>query len=103
MKTLNLNTLFLIIATIVVLGGGYWYFFSGNVTQPPLSTGTAGASSGAKAQFETLIGQLEPITFDLTVLHDPRFDALVDLATLVTPEPSGRTDPFAPVPGVKSK
>ncbi|MDO8408107.1 MAG: hypothetical protein Q7S95_02630 [bacterium] len=102
MKTPNLNTLFLIIATVVLLGGLYWYFFSGGGTEPPLSAGIA-TQNVAQAQFETLIGQLEPITFDLTVLSDPRFDALVDLATPVTPESSGRTDPFAPVPGVSSK
>ena len=102
MKKPNLNTLFLIIATTVLLGGLYWYFFSGDETGPPLSVGVVGPT-GAQARFETLIGQLEPITFDLTVLSDPRFDALVDLSTPVTPESSGRTDPFAPVPGVSSK
>ncbi|MDP2593877.1 MAG: hypothetical protein Q8P36_00850 [bacterium] len=102
MKKPNLNTLFLIIATIILLGGLYWYFFSGDGTEPPLSMGVAG-STGVQAQFETLIGQLEPIAFDLTVLSDPRFNALVDLSTPVTPELSGRTDPFAPVPGVSNK
>lgn len=102
MTKLNLNTLFLIIATVAVLGGGYWYFFTGGGTQPSLSSEVT-VQGGARAQFEVLIGQLEPITFDLAVLSDSRFKALVDLATPVTLEPVGRTDPFAPVPGVVSK
>ena len=101
MKKPNLNTLFLIIAAVVVLVGLYWFFFTGTTQEPPLYAGAV--QDKAQAQFETLIGQLEPITFDLSVLSDPRFKALVDLATPVTPEPVGRTDPFAPVPGVSVK
>ncbi len=101
MKKPNINSLFLIIAAIVVLGGLYWYFFSGPAEQPTLSSGVV--QDRAQVQFETLIGQLEPITFNSAVLSDARFTALVDLATPVTPEPAGRLDPFAPIPGVSVK
>ena len=48
-------------------------------------------------QFQTLVGELQPITFDTAVFSDPRFNALVDISTPVTPQPPGRLDPFAPV------
>ncbi|HEY4522846.1 MAG TPA: hypothetical protein VJK73_00530 [Candidatus Paceibacterota bacterium] len=102
MTTPSSNTTILIIASLVVAGGAYWYFFTGS----PASEGsfTAGSSqSAAQAQFETLIGQLGPISFDLTILSDPRFNALVDLTMPITPEPTGRKDPFAPIPGVSKK
>lgn len=102
MKKPNANTLFLIIASLVVAGGIYWYFFTGSPAEEgSLSTGSS--QSQAQAQFETLIGELGPISFDLTILSDPRFNALVDLATPITPEPLGRKDPFAPIPGVVKK
>jgi len=101
MKKINSNTLFLIIATVLVIGGLYWYFFTGTTVEQSLSAGAV--PNRAQAQFETLIGQLEPITFDLTILSDPRFAVLVDLSTPVDPEPAGRTDPFAPIPGVSAQ
>lgn len=102
MKLPNSNTIFLIIASLVVAGGAYWYFFTGSpASDAPLSEGSA--QSAAQIQFETLIGELGPITFDLTILSDPRFNALVDLTTPIEPEPIGRKDPFAPIPGVSSQ
>lgn len=93
------NTIFLVVATLIVAGGIYWYFFTGS-PQAPITA--VGPSNAAQAQFETLIGELGPITFDLTILSDPRFAALVDLTTPISPEPVGRRDPFAPVPGVST-
>ena len=94
MKKINSNTIFLLVATLVVAGGLYWYFFSGR-------GGEGGAlTAGSPTQFEILIGQLGPITFDLTILSDPRFLGLTDLSTPVEPEVIGRKDPFAPITGV---
>jgi len=97
----SLNTVFLIIATLVVGGGLYWFFFMGGDPSAPLSANVV--QNRAQAQFETLTGQLDPISFDLTIFSDPRFNALVDLATPVMPEPVGHADPFAPIPGVSAK
>lgn len=100
MKLPKGNTLFLIIATVVVAGGLYWYFFTGGSAASSLPLTTSSAPSSAQVRFETLTSELGPITFNLAILTDPRFTALVDLTTPVTPEPTGRTDPFAPVPGI---
>ena len=93
------NTTFLIIATLIVAAGAYWYFFTGTGNQPPLST--SAPTNQAQLQFETLAGEL-PISFDTSIFSDARFNALVDITTPVSPESVGRLDPLAPIAGVNS-
>ncbi|MHB8660524.1 MAG: hypothetical protein ACYC75_01085 [Minisyncoccota bacterium] len=93
------NTIIIIVVTLLTAAGAYWYFFTGTGNQPPLSTDNT-TTSQAQLQFETLVGQLQPITFDTSIFSDARFNALVDITTPVSPEPIGRVDPLAPIPGV---
>jgi hypothetical protein len=97
---LNSNTTLIIVAALVVAGGAYWFFFTGTGNQTPLAASQG--QSAAQAQFQSLVGELAPIKFDTSLFADPRFESLVDLATPVAPEPLGRSDPFAPIPGVPS-
>lgn len=101
MKT-SANTLMIAAAALIVAAGAYWYFFTGNSNSPAL-TQVGGGGSAAQAQFQTLVGELSPITFDTSIFSDPRFNALTDLATPVSPEPVGRTDPFATLSGISAK
>lgn len=94
----NSTTALIILATLVVGAGAYWYFFTGTGNQPPLTSGAS--KNEAEMHFQALASELQPITFDTGIFSDARFNALVDLTTQVSPEPSGRTDPFAPIPGV---
>lgn len=89
------TTVLLIIAAIVVAGGAYW-FFTGGSEEPPLS---AGIQNEAQTRFKLLVSQLQPISFDTDIFSDPNFMALVDLATPIAPETSGRVDPFASLNG----
>lgn len=93
------NTTFLIIATLIVAAGAYWYFFTRTGNQPPISTDAP--TNQARLQFETLVGEL-PISFDTSIFLDARFNALVDITTPVSPETIGRLDPLAPIAGVSS-
>ncbi len=93
------NTTTIIILTLVIAAGAYWYFFTGSGNQPPL-TSSAPTDNTAQTQFQSLVTELTPISFNTAIFSDPRFTSLIDLATPVSPEPSGRLDPFAPVPGV---
>lgn len=104
MKKPSGNTLFLIIASLVVAGGIYWYFFTGGSSPSSLDLPltTSSTQSAAQVRFETLTTQLGPIAFNLSILTDPRFLALVDLTTPITEEPIGRKDPFAPVSGLSN-
>lgn len=87
------NTL-IILGALVAAAGAYWFFFTGTGNQVPLAA--MATSTPAQTQFQALASELEPITFDTSIFTDPRFTALVDIATAITPEPAGRTDPFAP-------
>ena len=93
---LTSNATLAVIAVLVVAAGAYWYFFTGTGEQPPLSN--AAPTNQAQIQFETLISELQPISFSTGIFSDPRFNVLVDLATPVSSEPAGRPDPFAAFP-----
>ena len=89
------NIKILIAVTLVIAGGVYWYFFTGNENQTPLSA--LPIESQTQNQFQTLVSELQPISFSTAIFSDPRFMALVDLATPIESETAGRIDPFAPV------
>lgn len=95
------NTITIIIAALVVAAGAYWYFFTGTGNEPPLTAGTA--NNQEQSRFQTLVSELQSISFNTGIFSEPSFMALVDLATPVAPETVGRLDPFAPVPGVGAK
>jgi len=93
------NTVILIIATIIVALGAYWYFFTDTGNEPPLVAGSG--ENQSQLQFQMLVSELQPISFNRDIFSDPRFMALVDLATPIAPETAGRLDPFAPVAGIQ--
>ena len=88
------NTILLIIVTLGIAGGAYWYFFVGNGNQAPLSA--TATSNPAQDQFKTLVSEMRSISFNTAIFSDPRFTYLTDITQPITPETSGRTDPFAP-------
>lgn len=98
MKT---NTIILTVATLVVALGAYWYFFTGTGNEPPLTA--VSTENQALIRFQTLVRELQFVSFNTSIFSDARLMALVDLATPVAPETAGRLDPFAPVPGVSGR
>lgn len=98
---LNSNTILIIIVTLVAAAAAYWYFFTGTGNQAPLTEVTT--ENQAQSQFQTLVSELQPISFDTKIFSDPRFNSLVDLATPVSAETTGRSDPFAFIPGAGAK
>lgn len=94
------NTLILIVATLIVAAGAYWYL-SNSDEDLPLTI--VDSQNESQAQFQMLVGKLRPISFDTTIFSKATFLSLVDLKTDVLPETAGRADPFAPIPGVSGK
>ncbi len=92
------NTLFIVLTALIAGGGAYWYYQMANEAEPTLTEDTS--QNVAQIQFQTLVTELEPISFDTSVFSDPRFIALRDITTSIAPEQPGRADPFAPVAGV---
>ncbi len=95
---LSANTIFIVLTALIASGGAYWYYQTANEAEPTLSQDVG--QNAAQARFQTLVTELEPISFDTNVFSDPRFIALTDITTSIAPEESGRTDPFAPIAGV---
>jgi len=93
------NLITAVILTLIVLAGGYWFFTSRSGTQAPLTASNPVEENPAQTQFQALVSQLQPVSFTTDIFSDPRFTALVDLTTPISPESSGRLDPFAPVAG----
>jgi hypothetical protein len=96
---LKSNPTLLLLVALFVAAGTYWYFFQSPAQDAPLTTSSS-SDNAAEQQFQSLVSQLQPISFNTSIFSDPRFMALVDLSTSITPEASGRLDPFAPVSGV---
>ncbi len=85
-------------AAIVFLGAAYYYFIFNKDSGAAVDSNSVAASS-AEISFISLIGQIDPISFDVSVLSNPKFTQLQDIRIAVIPEPSGRKDPFSPYAG----
>lgn len=90
MKT---NTIIIVVGTLALAGAGYWFFLSGSTVDPALTA--SGSGSDAQTQFQTLVNELSPISFDTSLFSSASFTSLVNIGTQVAPESSGRIDPFA--------
>ncbi len=88
-----------VVGGVVILAAAYLLFFNSNSNTSAVSNGSAPASA-AEVAFLNLASKTGPITFDTSIFSDPRFTSLVDIHTVIIPEPQGRTDPFASVPGI---
>ena len=91
-----------IIALVIVILGIMVpaYFLLSSKPATPSSDAPVSSTvvtSDAQAQFVNLSAQLVPLTFDTSILTDPRFTSLIDLHTAILPEAIGRRDPFAPL------
>lgn len=93
----------IIAAAIVVLGLVAYFVWLRPQPVENVSIDSFGPTGQAQATFLTLAAQLQPIAFDASVLTDPRFVSLIDIKTVIIPESTGRTDPFAPLAGVRDE
>ena len=94
------QTIFIFILIVVVLYGGYAYFFSAP-TSAPLTTEVA-PQVGLDQDLIALLFQLKAIRLDASIFDDPTYKSLVDFGRDLVPEPVGRPNPFAPLTGSAS-
>lgn len=92
------NTISIVVVTLIIAGGAYWFFSTGAGSQQPLSVSSS--DNSAQMHFQTLVNELQPISFDTSIFSDPKFASLINIETPPVPEALGRLDPFSPVPGV---
>jgi hypothetical protein len=91
---MNQTTGLLIALAALLLGAAAYLIFGVDNSAAALQA-TSAPATVAETQFLGLAAQIEPVTFDSSIVEDPRFTALQDLRTAIIPETSGRPDPFA--------
>lgn len=84
---------------IVILAFLLIYFYMSGDT-PTTGTLTPGSSYGTVGASELgLLNQVRSLKIDSALFTDPVFVSLQDYSVAITPEPVGRPNPFAPLPG----
>lgn len=85
----------MVLAAVVV----YLYFLGDK--GPTADSLLIGTDAGGIGSVElSLLNQMKSLQIDTTLFRDPAYKALVDYTVAIEPEPVGRPNPFAPVPGV---
>ncbi len=96
MQSAQANVVLIILAILILGAAGYMLFFRDD--NAPLGITSIETNQGSiESEFLILTGRIEPITLDTGILEDPRFLSLQDIRTVILPELSGRTNPFAPL------
>lgn len=90
----------LMIAGGVVVAGVVWYSFLRDRTPEALvETADLTQSTEADAGIVNTLLELRAVSLSGNIFSDPAFLRLKDFGSTIVPEPVGRTNPFAPLPG----
>jgi hypothetical protein len=89
-------------AVIIVILAGYlgwqWYGASSDVGSVLTSSGDSASSEQAQ-ELINFITELKTIRIETGIFTNPAFLSLVDSTVVIAPQPIGRKNPFAPLPG----
>lgn len=91
------NKLVLAILVVVVLGGAWYGLSSSGSSGPPAALTSSGSDTSGDSSIVSSLLALQAITLSGTILSNPAFVSLKDFTTAIVPEPTGRSDPFAPI------
>jgi hypothetical protein len=92
----------IIIAIVILLAIGAYFYFTGAPSDKAISSLDAGAADAAAAdqlvglQVVTLLNQLNSIHIDMALFNSPVYKSLVDHTVTVSEQNVGRPNPFAP-------
>ncbi len=88
----------IVLGVVVVAFFIYSAFFGGGSSSPNVLTSQTPQNQVAgNSELLTLLLNLRSITLDESLFGDPAFDALIDFGQELSPEPTGRENPFSPV------
>lgn len=101
MKLSKTTSILLIILAVVAVVCGIVIFNATSSVPSDFDILTEGQSTSVdEALFMNLASQIDAISFNDSLLKDPRFLSLVDIRVVVVPETVGRKDPFANLSGI---
>ena len=91
----------MIIGLAAFIGIVGWYVLRGDTNSGSLlvTEQVAVAPNEAERDLVATLLQLRAVTLDGTIFTDPAFQSLLDYGIEIVPEPVGRENPFAPLPG----
>lgn len=92
------NTFKKIIIPIViaaVLFAGYNFFLKGETSDDLLKVSTVSSDDALGTEIIKAINQISTLKLDRSIFDDPIFGTLVDRSEPISPEKSGRDNPFA--------
>jgi hypothetical protein len=93
------NRLVLLLAGGVVVAGVVWYSFMRDRSENLLETSDLTVATEADSDIVNVLLELRAVTLSGTIFSDPAFVRLKDFGREIVPEPVGRANPFAPLPG----
>ena len=94
MTFLKQNMLFVVLALVALVGGGYYFLFMQPGAAPVLTSDT---SSPESEQILQELSRLQGIELNDAVFKDPVYLSLTDYGVILTKEPAGRRNPFSPI------
>lgn len=84
----------MILGIVAILAGGYYWFVLR--TEPVPSAPTQAARVPGQRNI-ILLRELEVINLSSQLFDSTAFQSLIDYTVTITPEPLGRSNPFAPI------
>lgn len=93
------KTIWIIVIIVVIAAVAYFYFEGASV---PSTSGLLQTpeSPDVTTQVIGLLAQIQAIRIDSALFTDPAYQTLRDYSVAIPPQNVGRTNPFAPIPGV---
>ncbi len=89
------SSIILIVGALALFGAAGYLLFGQQGLEGAVPTNTA--ATRAELTFLSLAARIDPISFDASIVSDPRFVILQDIGTAIVAEDAGRVDPFAPL------
>ena len=97
------STIIILIIVVIVAAGAYFYFEGSPASlsgDSLLQADSNAQAEAAGAQVLILLNQIQSLSIDTSLFSDPGWNTLVDYTVPIPPENVGRSNPFAPIPGV---
>ncbi len=99
------STIFIIVLVVILAFVVAMYFYTAGGKTPEggsLLSSPSGVDSSVGAQELALLKQVQSINIDAKFFTSPLYASLVDYSQSIPDRQVGRSNPFAPVPGVPS-
>lgn len=104
----NNNKMYAVLGILLIVVVG-WYLYSRQkpseiagesfIIDDPMMLAAGGATGDVGMEILDLLSKIQGLRIDTTLFADPAYRSLSDYTQQVAPQPVGRDNPFAPIPG----